>query len=59
MCGAGDTLAWATGMRVGASDYAIALFVLNMAVFLALYLDTLHFVVEMCALINVLLYMWL
>ena len=54
-----DTLALATGTCVGAGDHAIALFVFSMAVFLGLYTDKLHFEVLMCALLNVLLYMWL
>ena len=54
-----DTLAWATGTRVGATDHAIALFVFSMAVFLGLYSDKLHFEVLMCALLHILLYMWL
>ena len=38
-----DTLAWATGTRVGASDHAIALFCIEYGCVLGLYFDTLHF----------------
>ena len=55
-----NTLAWATGTHVGAGDHAIALFCIGCGRVLGfLYSDKLHFEVLMCALLNVLLYMWL
>ena len=54
-----DTLAWATGTHVGAGDHAIELFCIEYGCVLGLYSDTLYFKVEMCALLNVLLYIWL
>ena len=57
-----DTLAWAIGTRVGASNHAIALFYIGCGRVLGfLYADTftLHFEVELRTLMNVLLYMWL
>ena len=59
---ASDTLAWAIGTRVGASDHAIALFCIGCGPVLGfLFSDTftLHLQVELHALMNVLLYMWL
>ena len=38
-----DTLAWATGMRAGAGDHAIALFCIEYGCVLGLYSDTLNF----------------
>ena len=38
-----DTLAWATGTRVGADDHAIAFFCIEYGCVLGLYFDTLHF----------------
>ena len=38
-----DTLAWATGTRVGTGDHAIALFCIEYGCVLGLYSDTLHF----------------
>ena len=55
-------LARATGTRVGARDHAIVLFCIGCGRVLGfLYSDTftLHFEVELCAKLNVLLYMWL
>ena len=57
-----DTLAWATGTRVGTGDHAIALFCIKCGRVLGfLYFDTftLHFEVKLCALQNVFFYMWL
>ena len=42
-CHHADTLAWATGTRVGASDHAIALVCILYGCVLGLYFDTLHF----------------
>ena len=60
--GSDDTLAWATGTRVGTGDHAIALFCIDYGCVLGfLYSDTftLHFEVELRTLMNVLLYTWL
>ena len=60
--GASDTLAWATGTRVGTGDRAIALFCIDYGCVLGpLYSDkfTLHFEIELRTLRNVSLYMWL
>ena len=55
-----DTLAWATGTRVGASDHAIALFVLNMVVSLGFCtMIHLHYICGLIVRIIVCLYMWL
>ena len=54
-----DTLAWATGTRVGANDHAIALFCIECGCVLGLYFDILHFVVKLRVLMSVPLYMWL
>ena len=54
-----DTLAWATGTRVGTSDHTIALFYIGSGRVLRLYSDILYFEVELCTLMNVLLYIWL
>ena len=46
---ADDTLAWATGMRVGASDHATELFCILYGCVLGLYFDKLHFeVLNVC-----------
>ena len=44
---------------MGAGDHSIELFCIDYGCVLGFYFDTLHFVVDMCALINVLLYIWL
>ena len=44
---------------MGASDHAIELFCIEYGCVLGLYSDPLHFEVELWALMNVLLYMWL
>ena len=40
-----DTLAWATGARVGAGDHSIAFFCIEYGCVLGLYSDALHFAV--------------
>ena len=52
-----DTLAWATGMGVGTSNHAIALFCIGYGYVLGLYSNKLHFEVELRTFMNVLLYM--
>ena len=42
-CYINDTLAWATGMRVGAGDHAIAFFYIEYGCVLGLYSDPIHF----------------
>ena len=43
LCSTRDTLAWATWMRVGAGNHAIALFCIEYGCVLGLYSDKLHF----------------